>query len=245
MSYMEYAKKLTEILGLTTPPVAVKFLKPGDPIPAGFSMPTKKMRFCQAVMEAGWGNMLNIVPTELSCGPGPSYFGAPIKEKVAKGEAHFGLGLFGSPDAATKNLNANVRVIPGSVASAVVGPLEKFPIQADAVILRTNSEQTMWIIHSRSFAEGKHLTIEVQTEASVCSGTSIACYLRNEVQIGFGCFGCRSNTDIGFTDILVGIPTSILATVVETLEKLRQPIAVSRAKAAFYTTYPEKKPTTV
>jgi len=244
MSYVEYAKKLTEILGLTTQPVAVKFLRPGDPVPAGFSAPTKRMRFCQAVMEAGWGNMLNIVPSELSCGPGPGYFGAPVKEKVAKGEAHVGLGLFGSPDAATKNLSANIKMIPGSVASAVVGPLEKFPTQADAVILRANSEQTMWIIHSRSFAEGKHLTIDVQTEGSVCSGTSIACYMRNEVQIGFGCFGCRSNTDLGFTDILVGIPTSILPTVVETLEKLRQPIATLRARKAFYESYPEKKPAT-
>lgn len=242
MSHVELVKRLTDVLGLQTPPVGVRMLRPGEVAPPEFGAPGRKMRFCQAVMEAAWGKMNNIQPTDVSCGPGPGYFGAPMAEKVVKGESHVALGLFAKPEATRRNIGANARLATGSVTNILVGPAEKFSIQPDAVVVTANAEQAMWILQSRAYAEGRHTSIDIQTEGSFCSGVAIASTVRNEVQVGFGCFGSRSNTNMGANDIEVGIPASILPEVVETLEKLRGPMATAKAKKGFYTSYPEKQP---
>ena len=244
MSYQEYSKKLTEILGLSTPPVGVKLLRPGEPVPEVFNLPARKMRFCQAIMESSWGKINNIQPTDLSCGPGPGYFGAPMGEKVVTGESHVAMGVFGKPEATRKAIGANTRVAAASVTNILVGPVEKFTIPPDTIVVTVNSEQAMWILHSRAYDEGRRITVDIQTEGSFCSGIAIASTMKNDVQIGFGCFGSRSNTNMGPNDIEVGIPTSILPEVVATLEKLKGPMASAKAKKGFYATYPDKKPVT-
>ena len=245
MNYADSAKKLIEVLGLETPPVAVKFLKPGDAMPDGFTTPVRRMRFCQAVMEASWGKMLSISPIEMACGPGPGSFGAPVKEKVSKGEVHHAFGLFNSVEAAARCLNANTKMLPGSVANVLVAPLDKCPILADTIIMRLNAEQAMWICQSRAFSEGKHLTFELETEASICSAMGVGPYVKNELQLGLGCYGSRSNTDLKPGDVLIGIPAGMLEPVVEVLEKLKKPITDSRSKKGYYEAYPEKKPTSL
>jgi len=242
MDYAEAAKRLTEVLGLETPPVAVKFLRPGEAIPEGFNIPAKRIRFCQAVMEATWGKFLVISPAEMACGPGPGSFGAPVKEKVSKGEVHHAFGLFDSADAAARCLNANAKMLPGSVAYILVAPMEKCSVPADTIILKLNAEQAMWVCQSRTFPEGKHLTFEIETEASICSAMGVAPYVKNELQLGLGCYGSRSNTDLKAGDVLMGLPAGMVGPVVEVLEKLKKPIADSRAKKGFYESYPEKKP---
>jgi len=242
MSYLDQIKRLADVLGLKTPPAGVKMLRPGEVAPPEFGAPGRKMRFCQAIMESGWGKMNNIQPTDVSCGPGPGYFGAPMGEKVVRGDSHVALGLFGKPEATRRNIGANARLAPASVTNILVGPAEKFTIPPDTIVVTANAEQAMWILQSRAYAEGKHNTVDIQTEGSFCSGVAIASTVRNEVQIGFGCFGSRSNTDMGVNDIEVGIPASILLEVVETLEKLKGPMAGAKAKKGFYVAYPEKQP---
>jgi uncharacterized protein (DUF169 family) len=167
-----------------------------------------------------------------------------MERRWVSGEAHVALGLFAKAEAAKRNFGANVRLSAGSVKNIIVGPASKFPVEPDTTVIKANAEQTMWIIHSRSYAEGRHMTFEIQTESCFCSGVSLASIVRNEVQIGFGCYGSRNNTDMGINDMVVGIPTPILQEVVETLEKLKDVMARAKAKKGFYAQYPNSQPVT-
>ncbi len=237
----EISRKLSDTLGVEKPPVAVKFLRPGETVPEGFSSPQKRMRFCQAVMEATWGKSLAIQPTEMACGPGPGSFGAPVKDKVFRGEVHHALGLFEKPEAAAKCLSANTKMMPGSVSHVLVAPLEYGLMEPDVVILNVNPEQAMWLCQTWTYPEGHHLKIDLQTEACVCSGIAVSTYLKNEIQIGLGCYGSRSSTDIGPCEMFVGIPGKLLERTVESLIKLSKPLSDSRSKRIFNEAYPEKK----
>ncbi|MCX8181721.1 MAG: DUF169 domain-containing protein [Candidatus Methanomethyliaceae archaeon] len=241
MNYVEIAKKLKDLLGLDKPPIAVKFVKPGEPVPEAFQIPGKKIRFCQAVMEATWGKALAVIPTEMACGPGPGSFGAPVKERVLKGEVHYSLGLFEKPEAAIRCLGSNTKMMPGSVAYVLVAPLERGLIDPDTVILRVLPEQAMWLCHTWAYSEGNHLKMDLQTEASFCSGVTVSSYLKNEIQIGLGCYGSRTSTDLGRNEMLVGIPGSILGKVVEVLERLGKPMLDSKSKRIYLESYPENK----
>lgn len=241
MEYAEAVAKLAALLGIEKPPVGVKFLKPGEQIPEGFSIPEKRLRFCQAVMEAGNGKALAVSPAELACGPGPASFGAQVKEKVFRGEVHHALGLFGKPEAAAKCLSANTKMMPGAVSNVLVAPLGRGLFEPDVAILRVKPEQAMWICQTWTYPEGEHLKIDLQTEASVCSGVAVSSYLKNEIQIGLGCYGSRSSTDLSAEEMLVGIPGSMLSQTIEILEKLAKPIADSRSKRIYFEAYPERK----
>ncbi len=241
MECTDLSNKLTDLLGLESKPVAVKFLKPGENAPEGFNLPSRRMRFCQAVMEAGWGKSLVILPNEMACGPGPGSFGGAVKEKVSRGDVHHAFGLFDNADAAARCLNSNVKMMPGSVSSVLVTPLAGCRITPDTIIVRLNAEQAMWICQSRSFPEGKHLTFEIQTEASVCSAMAVGPYVKNEVQLGLGCYGSRSNTDLKSKEVLIGIPGTLLEQVVASLEKMKKPIADAKIKRGFFEAYPEKR----
>jgi uncharacterized protein (DUF169 family) len=236
----EISRKLIETLGIEKAPVAVKFLRPGESVPEGFSVPQKRMRFCQAVMEATWGKALAVQPTEMACGPGPGSFGAPVKEKVFKGEVHHALGLFEKPEAALRCLSANTKMMPGSVSYVLVAPLELGLMEPDVVILRVNPEQAMWLCQTWTYPEGHHLKIDLQTEACVCSGIAVSTYLKNEIQIGLGCYGSRSATDIEPGEMLVGIPGKLLERTAEVLTKMSKPLSESRGKRIFIEAYPEK-----
>lgn len=245
MDYAEYAKKLTDLLSLELPPIAVKFLRIGESIPEGFNPPNRKIRFCQAVMEASWGKSLTISPIDIACGPGPGAFGVPIREKVLRGEVHYALGLYSSPDAAARSISANCRLPPGSVLNILVAPLDRFSIPIDTTILILNPEQAMWICLTRSYQEGKRLIVEIPSEQCVCSSMAVAPYAKDEIGIGLGCYGSRTFTDIKPGEMMIGIPGSTIATTVETLEKMKKPLGDSRSKKGFCEFYPEKKSTTV
>jgi uncharacterized protein (DUF169 family) len=45
MQYTDYASKMISILKLDHPPLAVKLLRPADPVPDGFDS-TKRLHFC-------------------------------------------------------------------------------------------------------------------------------------------------------------------------------------------------------
>lgn len=240
MNQSEISRKLIEILGIEKAPVAVKFLKPGESIPEGFSVPQRRMRFCQAVMEAEWGKTLSVQPTDMACGPGPGSFGAPVKDKVFRGEVHHALGLFGKPEAAVRCLSANTKMMPGSVAYVLVSPLDTGMLEPDVVILKVSPEQAMWICQTWTYPEGHHLKIDLQTEACLCSGIAVSTYLKNEIQIGLGCYGSRSATDIGPNEMLVGIPGKLLEITLEVLTKMSKPISDSRSKRVFFEAYPKR-----
>lgn len=242
MDENEISRKLMETLGIQKKPIAVKFLRPGESVPQNFKVPQRRMRFCQAVMEATWGKALAIQPTEMACGPGPGSFGAPVKENVFKGNVHHALGLFEKPEAAVRCLSANTKMMPGSIAHVLVAPLELGLMDPDVVILRVSPEQAMWLCQTWTYPEGHHLKIDLQTEACVCSGIAVSTYLKNEIQIGLGCYGSRSATDMDPGEILVGIPGSLLERTVEVLTKMSKPISDSRSKRIFMEAYPEKRP---
>lgn len=243
MGYVEYAKKLTDLLGLDFPPLGAKFLKPNEPIPEGFNPTTRKISFCQAVMEASWDKPLVIKPEEIACGPGPATFGAAIKEKVLRGEAHHALGLYETPEAAVKAIFSNYRFPFGAVANILVAPIEKFPIQFDSAILRLKPEQAMWIFAAKSYRQGAHSNVTIAPAQCVCSYAAVASFLKNDLTLGLGCYGSRIATDLKLEEMVVGIPESMIATIIEGLEKLKKPMDDVRAKKIFYTSYPEKAPT--
>ena len=66
MEKQTLSQKLEEILGLDSPPIAIKIVKAEEPIP-DIKLPTQNSRYCQLLMLARKGQTLMLNAEKIAC----------------------------------------------------------------------------------------------------------------------------------------------------------------------------------
>ncbi|MBI0584540.1 MAG: DUF169 domain-containing protein [Methanomassiliicoccus sp.] len=229
----ERSKTLVEALGLKHEPVAITLIKKGGTAPAGYLVPDKPIRHCQAIMRARKGESLFVQADKQACPVGASSLGlTSVPEKVRSGEFHYSMGMYGSQEAARETMGRRPALEAGSMEATAVAPLSKAKLEPDVVVVTGTPEQMFWLLPAAStFSVGGRVTIEMAAVQAACADSTVIPYLTGKVNISLGCFGCRKTTDIGPDEMLVGIPGSKLGEVVSAVEKMREgPIPKSRTK---------------
>ena len=227
------SKKIVDILGLQSEPVAVTLIKKGEKLPEGYSEPDKPIRHCQSIMRARKGEMLVVTEEKEACPVGASSLGiVPLPEKVKAGEFHYNLGLYETPQAAAKMIEKRTALPEGSIQAVAVSPLSKAKLKPDVVIVTGTPEQVYWIIPAATtFSVGGRVTVDIATAQASCVDSTIIPLVTGNVNISLGCFGCRKSTDIKPEEMLVGIPMGRIPDMVKALEKMGAgPIPKSRTK---------------
>jgi uncharacterized protein (DUF169 family) len=233
MNNAEMSKVFMESLGLQTEPVAITLIKKGKPLPAGYAVPDKPLRHCQAIMRARKGEMLAIPADKQACPVGASALGiVPIPDKVKSGEFHYNLGMYENLEAAAKTVSVRPHVESLSIEATALAPLSKATLEPDVVVVVGIPEQVYWIIPAAStYSIGGRITVESASFQATCADSTVVPINTGNINISLGCFGCRKATDIKPEEMLVGIPKKRLAEVIRALEKLAQgPIPKSRQK---------------
>jgi len=122
------SQRMEKILGLDTPPLAVKIVKKEENSPS-VNSPPHKSRYCQLLMLARKGQTLMLTAEDLACPAAKAALGlAPLPEKISTGEMLCTLGLFGSKEAAARTMKMIPRINLGSTKAVIAGPLENFPV---------------------------------------------------------------------------------------------------------------------
>jgi uncharacterized protein (DUF169 family) len=233
-NYAELSKKMVDILGLKTEPVAINLIKKGQAIPEGYTVTEAPMRHCQSIMRARKGEKIVVPAAKHACPVGASTMGlVPVPDKVKSGEFHYNMGMYESTDSAAKTLATRPALETGSVIATAVTPLSKATMAPDVVVVVATPEQVFWIAPAAStFQEGGRVAIEMASVQASCADSTIRPMLTGNVSLSLGCFGCRKTTDIAPEEMLVGIPGVKLEKLVAAIEKLgANAIPKSRVKA--------------
>jgi uncharacterized protein (DUF169 family) len=233
MEYAESSKKIVEILGLRTEPVAITLIKKGQPYPEGYKEPETPIRHCQSIMRGRKGEMLVVPGPKQACPVGASALGiVPLPEKVKAGEFHHGMGMYDSAEAAANTISLRPSLKEGSVIATAVSPLSKATIKPDVVVITATPEQAFWIVPAAAtFQKGGRVTVEMAAVQASCADSTVVPYTTGNVNLSLGCFGCRKTTDILPEELLVGVPYARLDELLKALEKMSAgPIPKSRAK---------------
>jgi uncharacterized protein (DUF169 family) len=194
----EESKKLIEALGLKSEPVAINLIKKGQALPAGYAIPDKPLRHCQAIMRARHGEMLVSTADKEACPVGASSLGmVPVPDKVQSGEFHFGMGMYSSPEAAKNTIEQRPSLETGSIYAIAVSPLSKTKLKPDVVVVIGTPEQVFWLMPAATtFSVGGRITVEMASVQASCADTTLVPYLTGKLNISLGCFGCRKTSDI-------------------------------------------------
>lgn len=236
--YTKLSSKMRDILNLSYQPVGVKLVKPGEKLPLDAGILSKKSRYCQFLMRARKGETLTLLPENLACPAAYAAFGfGSAARKISSGEMLLALGLYANKDAAAETMRTMPRLKPKSVSAVVAGPLDKIQFDPDVVVVEGLPEQVMWLCLARTHKRGGRLSFNSSVFQCCCVDVTIVPYMAKEVNVSLGCYGTRQSTDVPHEGMFMGIPSTLLADVVEGLEGLSRKAIVHAREKAVYKSY--------
>lgn len=120
---------------------------------------------------------------------------------------------------------------PRSVEATVVTPLSKAACEADVVAIVAQPEQIMWLSMATSYYTGHRHDFHASGYNAQCVETTLMPLTKGEINISFGCYGCRASSDVSDDCMMMGIPVSLMPDVIRGLKELgKKAIPQSRDK---------------
>jgi uncharacterized protein (DUF169 family) len=230
----ELSSELKQMLGLKWEPIAVKLItkEDHDTLPDESS---RRLRYCQLLMEAKKGRSLLLTAKSISCPAAASALGfLPLPEKIVSGEMLKALGLFASNEAAAKTMREMPRLELGKYTAVAAAPLKTASFRPDVIVIEATPEQIMWINLASLHRSGGRLEFSSAVFQACCIDvTAIPCATK-KVNVSLGCYGCRDSTDIADEECLIGIPLQLLPEIVDSLRELsKKAIPTARRKSIY------------
>lgn len=229
--YKMWAGVLKDVLQLQAEPVAVTLVPAGDPLP-DVPVPQTRMRFCQQLAYARLGRSIMLPPNRHSCPDGTSILGmTDVPPKLASGELYLLFHKLDSMEAASQMVAERPHLPQRSVDATVATPLAKAATTPDVVVVTGDAEQMMWLTMSASYYTGKRFDYRVSGYNSMCVEAMLIPREEGVMNLSLGCYGNRAATDVPRDHLFMGIPLSMMPTVVDGLRELsKRAIPQSRAK---------------
>lgn len=231
-NYKTVSEIIIKSVGLQTKPVGIKFLKSLQNNGLEFA---ENHRFCQLIMSARRGEELLLTKENITCPAAAAACGfKPLPEKLQNGSMLQGYGIFKKKDAAKKVMNDMPRLAQGEYEGVAAKPLSQWEETPDVVVIEDEVEKLMWIALAYLNEEGGRLNMSTSVLQAVCVDATVLPFKSQEINMSFGCYGCRDATDAKPGEAILGIPGSKLGATVDNLSYLKEKaIDRSRAKKVF------------
>jgi uncharacterized protein (DUF169 family) len=240
---------LEKHLRVSTFPVGVKSLRPGEPVPKKAKRPGKdlevKVAICQSIGFArryGW--TLAFSGEDLSCPIAKAVFGFEERNDYYTSGA-LADGMYAScREAGARFEEALVKYEPGEFAHVVVGPLGRIDWAPDTVLVYGNSAQVLRLLNACLFEKGGSLKSEFSGRGD-CSDIVIRSLRTGEPQLVLPCYGDRIFGMAADDEMAFTFPFGMAEKVVQGLEGthaggVRYPVPVYlRYQADFPKSYQE------
>lgn len=222
-SNFQYSLLLKEILGLKWSPVGIKLVKTNEVINDIPPNSTRRLRYCQLLMEAKRGKSATLTAENIACPAAAAALGLlPLPEKIRSGDMLKTLGLFESKEAAAQTMVQMPRIKLGEIKAIAAAPLEDARFRPDVIIIEDKPEKIMWINLAAIQETGGRLSFSSAVFQACCVDVTVIPYLTKSVNVSLGCYGCRDATDIADDECLVGMPMEKLDGTITSLKALSQ-----------------------
>jgi len=215
-TYAETQDFFERTLKLQTPPVAVKFVKPGEERPTGLSTNIKPMTFCQAVTVARQGGYpVYLERRTLSCYNARIAFGLGTPEEVEKDiqkAIETTTGKYApTPELAEKIVLTKFRIGAGEVTGVGVAPLGKAQFVPDALIFTCTPWQAYYLTNAYLWKTGDiPLRFEAATNSLVCAYSAGLAGWKKQLNCCTACTGGRAYGGTESTEVYWSIPWELV-----------------------------------
>lgn len=223
---LEYDERLNRYLRLSTFPVAVKFLRGWDEMPARAKRPGKDLnnRFttCQAIsMSRRYGWVLALGREDSSCVLGAVALG--LERRLPHyAEGNLCVEMYTANLRAGRASEKSVPRFPeGEYVGVVTAPLNRAAFQPDSIIVYGNGAQIMRLGQAWLWKRGGTLRSEFRGRID-CADLAIAPVISGEPQMIVPCTGDRIFGQVQDHEVAFSFPFSLMDEIVEGLEATHQ-----------------------
>ena len=197
----EYSKILEDNVKLTCKAVAVKLLASEEELPEGYDLIDEKVRHCEMIRNASYGEKFYSTIEQQSCLGGAGAIGLrDMPPKLASGEKYFELGRFKdlkTAKAATEKLS----IIKERYWGIVYSPLDEATFKPDVVLIITEPVGGMKLAQTIVYSSGDKVR-------------------PGGVNFTLGCDGSRNAADIKDNEMTIGISGEKLEEVISNLQAI-------------------------
>ncbi len=220
INYAEAAGTLSQLLKLSGSPVAFRFVRRKEEIPAGMEKIDRTIRHCaMAGLARKEGRIFYALSENHECNGGAWSLGLrEITESLKSGDFYYKLGKFESSAACKRTIEHVPHLGTGETYATLYAPLEKTPFDPQVVIIVANPWAQLKLAQSTLFRVGGRISAEFSGIQSVCADACAQTYLNGRVNFSLGCDGSRKFSGIEDSEMVMGIPAEILPEIVEALK---------------------------
>ena len=201
----EYSKILEDNVKLTCKAVAVKLLASEEELPEGYDLIDEKVRHCEMIRKASYGEKFYSTIEQQSCLGGAGAIGLrDMPPKLASGEKYFELGRFKdlkTAKAATEKLS----IIKERYWGIVYSPLDEATFKPDVVLIITEPVGGMKLAQTIVYSSGDKVRPNFAGIQSLCGDALANPFITGGVNFTLGCDGSRNAADIKDNEMTIGI----------------------------------------
>jgi uncharacterized protein (DUF169 family) len=209
---------LKNTIGLKSEPVAITFLydkEEFDAYPA--EVHDAKIPYCVMVKKAAVSGVARkTLLCHHACDGGTTALGLePSTPEIDSGKTYFSYNLYSSVATAHRHLSSIVRLCdePFTVHGVAVVPLAACKRTPDVVIMVVNPYQAMRLVQGYAYRTGHKPEVDLGAMQAMCSEVTASPYVRGEMNVSVMCPSTRMLCKWDESDMLVGIPYELFATV--------------------------------
>ena len=217
---MKRSEKIEEKVKLTCKPVAIKLISSKQEVPDDFELINEKLRHCEMVRKASYGDKFYSTLEEQSCLGGAGAIGLrDMPPKLASGEKYFELGRFKDLETA-KSVTDKLSIIKDRYWGVLYSPLDKANFNPDVVLIITEPVGGMKLAQSIVYSLGEKVKPNFAGIQSLCGDAVAEPFITNGINFTLGCDGSRKAADIKDNEMTIGISYTRLDEVISNLDAI-------------------------
>ncbi len=222
MDCKSFTREIETHIRPATFPVAVKLLRPDEPVPEKAKRPLRDMKIqiaiCQAIaMARRYGWSIAVGEEDVNCVLTKTAFGlAPVTEHYTSG--HLACGMYTETlEGGAKTEAATHRLPQGVYKHLLVGPAARAEFVPDALIIYGNAAQVMRLLTGALWKRGGAIT-STFTGRIDCSDEVIRTMLTGDYQVILPCYGDRVFAHTEDSEMAFSLPGAKMDELVEGLQ---------------------------
>ena len=222
MDSKTFTREIETHIRPATFPVAVKLLRPDEPVPEKAKRPLRDMKIqiaiCQAIaMARRFGWTIAVGEEDVNCVLTKTAFGlAPLTEHFTSG--HLACGMYTETlEAGAKTEAATHHLPQGQYKHLLIAPAGRSEFAPDAPVIYGNAAQVMRLLTGALWKRGGAIT-STFTGRIDCSDEVIRTMLTGDYQVILPCYGDRVFAHTEDSEMAFSLPGSKMDELVEGLQ---------------------------
>jgi len=229
VEYQEQQLYLINTLGLSTPPVAVKYFLDYDEdlewdlAEKGFFRPKTPLNTCQIIALARYHlRKTIIVPEDHVCNIGAFAVGAlPFDENMHNGLIAKKDGARATDALCEDMFQTLPRIQYGSVKAVAASPLDKMNLDADQVVIYGNPLQILKAVNGYLYSSAPRFELSTSAKYGICIEGLASANISGKPALGFPCRGERVSAIVQDSEIYLVFPAVFLNSIIEGIQKTK------------------------